>query len=45
MEEMADVAAEVAKGSAEKIIGVDIDIKYAKSVVDSLVDETVKKAA
>ena len=45
MEEMADVAAEVAKGSAEKIIGVDIDINYAKSVVDSLVDETVKKAA
>lgn len=45
MEEMADVAAEVAKQSAEKIIGVDVDLKYAKSVVDSLVEETVKKAA
>ncbi|MGN7438529.1 MAG: F0F1 ATP synthase subunit B [Alcanivorax sp.] len=45
MEEMADVAAEVAKDSAAKIIGVEVDLKYAKSVVDSLVDETVKKAA
>lgn len=43
--EMSDVAAEVAKESAKKIIGVDVDDKYARSVVDSLASKSVKKAA
>jgi len=45
MEEMSSVAAEVAMESAQKIIGVKVDSKFAKSVVDSLLDKSVKKAA
>ncbi len=45
MEEMSSVAAEVAMESTNKIIGVKVDSKFAKSVVDSLLDQTVKKAA
>lgn len=43
--EMSDVAAEVAIESTKKIIGVDVDQKYARSVVDSLASQSMKKAA
>ena len=44
MEDMASLAAEIASKAAEKIIGVETDIKQAKDVVKSIHDSKAKAA-
>ncbi len=45
IKEMSTIAADVAMESAEKITGIQIDSEFAKSVVDSILDQPIKKAA
>jgi F-type H+-transporting ATPase subunit b len=44
MDEMNTIAAEVASVAVKKIIGVDMDVKKAKSIVESLTDKKAEAA-